>query len=184
MLTHSGRQFTAGMRSRSDGSVLSGWMVTTIDLGSIMAGTTGLDISGHDAKSEQDERMTYNRRETFGLALAGGTAALVPTTPAVAELPKQGACVSRFDDGWRRGFEGQRVADLGDGRFLNPLIAGDHLDPAILKDGADSLHDLLQLRFLSGADDLAQPRPGELATAKGRADEEHRLGLGGQSREA
>jgi xylan 1,4-beta-xylosidase len=81
--------------------------------------------------------MTYNRRETFGLALAGGTAALVPTTPAVAELPKQGACVSRFDDGWRRGFEGQRVADLGDGRFLNPLIAGDHPDPAILKDGAD-----------------------------------------------
>ncbi|RYD18610.1 MAG: xylan 1,4-beta-xylosidase, partial [Lysobacteraceae bacterium] len=81
--------------------------------------------------------MTYNRRETFGLALAGGAVALVPPAPAVAEPPKPDACVPRFEDNWRRGFDGQRVADLGDGRFLNPLIAGDHPDPAILKDGAD-----------------------------------------------
>src|SRR3954470_15908642 len=38
---------------------------------------------------------------------------------------------------WKRGFDNQRIADLGDGRFLNPLIAGDHPDPAILRDGAD-----------------------------------------------
>lgn len=36
-----------------------------------------------------------------------------------------------------RGFEGQRKPDLGNGKFLNPLIAGDHPDPAILKDGED-----------------------------------------------
>jgi len=38
---------------------------------------------------------------------------------------------------WGRGFEGQRKADLGDGRYLNPIMAGDHPDPTILKDGDD-----------------------------------------------
>ncbi len=38
---------------------------------------------------------------------------------------------------WRRGVENQRIADLGDGRFLNPVLSGDRPDPAILKDGAD-----------------------------------------------
>ena len=36
-----------------------------------------------------------------------------------------------------RGVEGQRKADLGDGRYLNPIMAGDHPDPSILKDGDD-----------------------------------------------
>lgn len=38
---------------------------------------------------------------------------------------------------WRRGVEGQRIADLGDGTFLNPVISGDHPDPTVLKDGDD-----------------------------------------------
>ncbi len=33
--------------------------------------------------------------------------------------------------------DNQRVPDLGNGTFLNPLISGDHPDPTILKDGAD-----------------------------------------------
>ncbi len=36
---------------------------------------------------------------------------------------------------WKRGFDGQRIADLGDGNFLNPIFAGDHPDPSIIKDG-------------------------------------------------
>ena len=36
---------------------------------------------------------------------------------------------------WGAGIEGQRKADLGDGRFLNPILAGDRPDPSILKDG-------------------------------------------------
>lgn len=36
-----------------------------------------------------------------------------------------------------RGFEGQRQPDLGNGTFLNPIMAGDHPDPTILKDGDD-----------------------------------------------
>jgi xylan 1,4-beta-xylosidase len=38
---------------------------------------------------------------------------------------------------WARGVEGQRKADLGNGFFLNPIMAGDHPDPSILKDGDD-----------------------------------------------
>ena len=77
----------------------------------------------------------FNRRDAFGLALAGG-AALIRGAPAQAAVADKG-CVRPFDASWRRGFEGQRIADLGDGRFLNPLIGGDRPDPAILKDGAD-----------------------------------------------
>lgn len=36
---------------------------------------------------------------------------------------------------WARGIEGQRKADLGNGTFLNPVFAGDHPDPALLRDG-------------------------------------------------
>jgi xylan 1,4-beta-xylosidase len=38
---------------------------------------------------------------------------------------------------WARGIEGQRKADLGNGYFLNPILAGDHPDPSIVKDGND-----------------------------------------------
>jgi len=34
-----------------------------------------------------------------------------------------------------RGIEGQRKADLGNGTYLNPIMAGDHPDPTLLKDG-------------------------------------------------
>jgi len=37
--------------------------------------------------------------------------------------------------GWGRGYDGQRIADRGDGTFLNPVFAGDHPDPSILRDG-------------------------------------------------
>jgi xylan 1,4-beta-xylosidase len=38
---------------------------------------------------------------------------------------------------WAHGFDNQRIADLGNGTFRNPLISGDRPDPAILKDGKD-----------------------------------------------
>ena len=38
---------------------------------------------------------------------------------------------------WGRGIEGQRKADLGNGSFLNPILAGDHPDPSVLKLGSD-----------------------------------------------
>lgn len=44
---------------------------------------------------------------------------------------------SSVTPGWQRGLEGQRKADLGNGWFLNPIIAGDHPDPSVLKVGRD-----------------------------------------------
>lgn len=38
---------------------------------------------------------------------------------------------------WPKGIEGQRKADQGDGRYLNPVLAGDRPDPSVLKDGDD-----------------------------------------------
>ncbi|HBK45970.1 MAG TPA: xylosidase [Xanthomonadaceae bacterium] len=47
------------------------------------------------------------------------------------------ACTQAHAADWKRGLENQRIADLGDGRFLNPVLAGDHPDPSVLKDGDD-----------------------------------------------
>jgi beta-xylosidase len=58
------------------------------------------------------------------LALAAGRVLLAQAPPAPAS-------------NWARGIEGQRKADLGNGTFLNPILAGDHPDPSILKDGDD-----------------------------------------------
>jgi len=63
--------------------------------------------------------------------------------------------------GW---LEGQRRADLGNGYFLNPILAGDHADPSILKDGEDyylvhsSFHEYPGLR-LWHSKDLVNWRP-------------------------
>lgn len=73
--------------------------------------------------------MRINRRDLIGAATLGSAAA---ATPALA----QGKAQSPAPD-WKRGFDNQRIPDLGDGRFLNPLMAGDHPDPTILKDGKD-----------------------------------------------
>jgi beta-xylosidase len=38
-------------------------------------------------------------------------------------------------DGWGKGCDGQRIADRGDGTFLNPIFSGDRPDPSIIRDG-------------------------------------------------
>ena len=65
--------------------------------------------------------MKTTRRNAIKGLLAGSLA-----------LPKVAAAAT-----WRGGIEGQRKADLGNGTYLNPIIAGDHPDPTILKDGED-----------------------------------------------
>ena len=42
-----------------------------------------------------------------------------------------------MDRAWGTGLEGRRIADLGDGTYRNPVLAGDFPDPTVLKDGAD-----------------------------------------------
>lgn len=75
------------------------------------------------------------RRNLFKAALAGAVAAPLPrignaqaTCPTAAPPPSPR---------WKPGIEDQRKADLGDGTYLNPIVAGDHPDPTLLKDGDD-----------------------------------------------
>lgn len=67
-------------------------------------------------------------RPTLLLALL-----LLGWLPPVTAPPSQ----SGENATWARGVEGQRIADLGNGYYLNPVLAGDHPDPSVLKDGAD-----------------------------------------------
>ena len=80
--------------------------------------------------------MDLSRRETFGAALAG-TAAAALGAGTGAEASPPGCAPATRPSAWRRGFDNQRIPDLGNGYFLNPLMSGDHPDPTILKDGAD-----------------------------------------------
>ncbi|MFN4358236.1 family 43 glycosylhydrolase [Sphingopyxis alaskensis] len=78
-----------------------------------------------------------DRRDLLKLAGTGLVATGLSGVAGPAALG-QAACASRPSvPAWAKGFDGQRIADLGDGRFLNPIMAGDHPDPSILKDGAD-----------------------------------------------
>ena len=74
-----------------------------------------------------------------GLKLLGGSAlaASLPA-PLLAQGTRSGSPPEpEADTRWGRGFDNQRIADRGDGTFLNPIMSGDHPDPTILKDGAD-----------------------------------------------
>lgn len=83
------------------------------------------------------------RRTALKLGMAApvtGTLAVLPgmaTTSPAAAAAAPPPCPPAHADHWRRGLDNQRIADLGDGTFLNPILAGDHPDPSILKDGAD-----------------------------------------------
>ena len=82
--------------------------------------------------------MTISRRDAMTGVLAGGALVLAGSNAgAAAPAPAASPNGPPATADWRRGIDNQRVADLGDGRFLNPLLAGDRPDPAILKDGAD-----------------------------------------------
>jgi xylan 1,4-beta-xylosidase len=72
-----------------------------------------------------------SRRELLGSAILGAATGALPVAARAANDEKASA------KSWRRGLEGQRQADLGDGTFLNPIVPGDHADPTILKDGDD-----------------------------------------------
>ena len=76
--------------------------------------------------------MTVNRRDTILMALAS-TAATLPASAATANPSASTPARSR----WGTTVEGQRRADLGNGTYLNPVLAGDRPDPNILKDGDD-----------------------------------------------
>jgi xylan 1,4-beta-xylosidase len=73
------------------------------------------------------------RRDALKATLIG--AAMAPLIPAEADAGRRKATVPAKMFGV--GIEGQRKADLGNGYYRNPIVAGDHPDPTILKDGED-----------------------------------------------
>lgn len=84
--------------------------------------------------------MTNLAVRTQVVAAGISVAALFLATPAFtadAEFHQGGTskCAQQFPQHIARGIEGQRKADLGNGRFQNPVLAGDHPDPSVLKDG-------------------------------------------------
>ncbi|MBX2811972.1 MAG: family 43 glycosylhydrolase [Myxococcales bacterium] len=82
------------------------------------------------------------RRRALEAMAASSAAACATAAPRSFEAPSSEApqpnCLpTSATNEWARGIEGQRKADLGNGTFLNPIMAGDHPDPTILKDGED-----------------------------------------------
>lgn len=85
--------------------------------------------------------MHGTRRDALKTLLAGG-ASVAAGAPALAAGRSAADCPDvPYGDWsqmkWGRGFEGQRIADLGNGGYLNPIFSGDRPDPTILKDGDD-----------------------------------------------
>lgn len=84
--------------------------------------------------------LDITRRNIFKACVAGAVVSpLVASTALVgaAQPTPTAPCPRTNNLQWGRGIEGQRKADLGNGTFLNPIIAGDHPDPTVLKDGDD-----------------------------------------------
>ena len=78
-----------------------------------------------------------NRRAALKVLLASGGASVAGADTAVAAAAPGRCDKPAATTLWSPGIEGQRRADLGNGRYLNPVVAGDHPDPTILRDGAD-----------------------------------------------
>lgn len=68
------------------------------------------------------------RRNLFKTLIAG--AALAPFT--AAGVAAAAGCPETRAPGWAKGIERQRKADLGNGTFLNPIVAGDYPDDGCL----------------------------------------------------
>ncbi|PZQ51070.1 MAG: xylan 1,4-beta-xylosidase [Novosphingobium pentaromativorans] len=71
-----------------------------------------------------DRRGALHLGALASAGLAGAAGSVAPALGATTEQPPAG-------------IEGQRRPDLGNGTYLNPVLAGDFPDPTILKDGED-----------------------------------------------
>jgi beta-xylosidase len=78
-----------------------------------------------------------DRRTGLKAVAVAGILPLMQGTARAQGVPAGASCDAYAAMRWRRGFDNQRIADLGNGRFLNPLLSGDRPDPSILKDGKD-----------------------------------------------
>jgi xylan 1,4-beta-xylosidase len=90
--------------------------------------------------------MKQTRRDALKAVLLGAASTQAQSQPKFGPIQasaRQPVAQAKLDHDmkgkrrvdWGKGFEGQRRADLGDGTYLNPIVAGDHPDPTVLKDG-------------------------------------------------
>lgn len=105
----------------------------------------------------------------------GWASPLAAAEPACAAQP--GNAYLRPCQTWAQGIEGQRKADLGDGRYLNPILAGDHPDPSILKDGNDYYMTFSSFEAYPGVT-IWHSRSGELGAHRPGAQAIYRQRLG------
>ncbi|WP_285016568.1 family 43 glycosylhydrolase [Novosphingobium sp. fls2-241-R2A-195] len=92
--------------------------------------------------------MKFDRREALftagraaALGAAGGAASLTALAGSASAATAAASSPAKPASGgaskYRRGFDDQRIPDQGNGTYLNPLMAGDHPDPTIVRDGKD-----------------------------------------------
>ena len=82
--------------------------------------------------------MNVDRRTILKMFAAALMTASFPGQPARAQGSRASSSLEPYRNmHWGSGLDGQRRADLGDGTFLNPVFAGDHPDPTLLRDGDD-----------------------------------------------
>jgi xylan 1,4-beta-xylosidase len=82
--------------------------------------------------------VSKTRREALMAGIAAAAAAPLAAHAEARPDRRHPApeCVPAHGAGrWARGVDGKRRADLGNGSYLNPVMAGDHPDPSVLKDG-------------------------------------------------
>lgn len=82
--------------------------------------------------AEEPGFKAYVTKRGLLRTLSAGVAAASAPAWAAAVVKKSSGSHS---DKMRCELEGERCADQGDGTYLNPVLAGDHPDPSILKDG-------------------------------------------------
>lgn len=71
-----------------------------------------------------------SRRDALFPGLAATTATVVPASAKSADAASPQALTGELPArAWKRGIEGQRKADLGDGRYINPVLAGQTISP-------------------------------------------------------
>src|SRR6185503_5926841 len=93
-------------------------------------------VPGANSSAMRRDILTTRRTALLGAASAGVLAACQSVPEGMrkeGEISPSGLDWAHLK--WARGAENQRRADLGDGRYLNPILSGDHPDPTIIRDG-------------------------------------------------
>jgi xylan 1,4-beta-xylosidase len=83
------------------------------------------------------DKKKSTRRDALKSLMVGGAVVAAPSASSASSGCATQLRTDWSDLRWGKSFEGQRIADLGDGTYLNPVFAGDRPDPTILKDGKD-----------------------------------------------